>query len=161
MHHPAPPPCLGDPVFHDDPSASWRRENIESAADMARVIEAVAALMERMGYSGKEVFAARLALEEAIANAHKHGHSGDWGVPVVLRYRVSVEVMAAEVQDQGRGFDPARVADPLDRKYLDQPSGRGLLLMRAYMSYVCFNEQGNRVRMAKRRAEAPPAGTGA
>ena len=63
--------------------------------------------------------------------------------PITLRYHVNENGVVAEVEDQGVGFDPAQVPDPLAPENLERPSGRGLLLMRAYMSQVCHNEQGN------------------
>ena len=51
------------------------------------------------------------------------------------------------VEDQGPGFDPGSLPDPTTRENIEKPSGRGLLLIRAYMSSVVFNEVGNRVTM--------------
>ncbi len=57
--------------------------------------------------------------------------------------------MVVEIEDQGLGFDPGEVADPLAPENLERPSGRGLLLMRTYMSNVCHNEQGNCICLCK------------
>ena len=50
-----------------------------------------------------------------------------------------------EVEDQGEGFDPDRVADPLATERLGQPGGRGLLLMRTLATDLVFNRRGNHV----------------
>ncbi len=55
------------------------------------------------------------------------------------------------VQDEGVGFDPAAVPDPTRPENVDIPSGRGIMLMRAYMTEVEFDPPGNRVRMTYRR----------
>lgn len=90
-------------------------------------------------------FAVRLALEEAVSNASRHGNSGDPKKKLELRYRVKPGEIVIEVEDEGRGFDPGVVPDPTAEENLEIPSGRGLMLMRAYMSEVSFNEEGNRV----------------
>ena len=105
----------------------------------------------RAGFPEKEIFAMHLALEEAIVNANKHGHQGDWTLPLAVHYCVSADGVVAQVEDQGPGFAPAEVADPLAPENLERASGRGLLLMRSYMSDVCHNERGNCVCLCKRR----------
>lgn len=92
-------------------------------------------------------FAVRLALEEAVSNASRHGNSGDPKKKLELRYRVKPGEIVLEVQDEGRGFDPNVVPDPTAEENLEIPSGRGLMLMRAYMSEVSYNDDGNRVTM--------------
>ena len=57
------------------------------------------------------------------------------------------------VRDQGPGFNPSTLPDPTSPQYLDRPSGRGLLLMRAFMDDVQFNETGNEVTLVKRRVK--------
>ena len=56
------------------------------------------------------------------------------------------------IRDEGPGFDPATLPDPTAPEYLERPHGRGLMLMRTFMSEVHYNSQGNEVRMVKRRA---------
>jgi serine/threonine-protein kinase RsbW len=55
---------------------------------------------------------------------------------------------------QGEGFDPDAVHDPLAPENLDKPSGRGLLLMRHYLTRLQYNGRGNRVTLGKRRSPA-------
>jgi CheY-like chemotaxis protein/anti-sigma regulatory factor (Ser/Thr protein kinase) len=55
------------------------------------------------------------------------------------------------VRDDGKGFDPSTLPDPLDPANLEKASGRGLLLVRTFMDEVHYNERGNQVRMVKRR----------
>ena len=54
------------------------------------------------------------------------------------------------ITDQGSGFDPNDVPDPTVEENLQKPTGRGIMLMRAYMDEVRFNEKGNQVHMVKR-----------
>jgi CheY-like chemotaxis protein len=55
------------------------------------------------------------------------------------------------VRDEGRGFDPRRIPDPTAEANLTKASGRGLLLMQAFMDKVVYNKRGNEVTMTKRR----------
>ena len=122
----------------------WQEATVQSAADIERALGAVtAAAAATVGFSEKETLRLRLALEEALVNAHKHAHQGDWAKPITLRFHVNENGVVAEIEDQGVGFDPAQVPDPLAPENLERPSGRGLFLMRTYMSQVCHNEQGN------------------
>jgi serine/threonine-protein kinase RsbW len=127
----------------------WHRKELESEADMRRLVQAISQAMAQAGYSEKEVFAMRLALDEAIMNAYKHGHHGDWTTPITVRYHVHANGVVAQVEDQGPGFDPEQVPDPREPENLLRPSGRGLFLMNAYMSGVCHNERGNCVCFCK------------
>jgi serine/threonine-protein kinase RsbW len=106
------------------------------------------------GYADKEIFGVRLALEEAIVNAVKHGNRNDPARSVHLRYRLTSQRVLLEIEDEGNGFDPHQVPDPLAPENLERSGGRGLLLMRTYMNSVRYNRRGNRVTMCKRRCNS-------
>jgi hypothetical protein len=61
------------------------------------------------------------------------------------------------IRDDGHGFDTTRLPDPTDPAILERPSGRGLILIRAFMDEVSFNASGNEISLIKRRAERQPA----
>ena len=61
-------------------------------------------------------------------------------------------------RDEGPGFDPATVPDPTDPANLEKASGRGLLLIRAYMDEVIHNRTGNQVTLVKRREASASLG---
>jgi CheY-like chemotaxis protein len=73
--------------------------------------------------------------------------------------RIEVEVRLAReravfvVRDEGCGFNPALLPDPTDPANLDKVTGRGILLMRAFMDQVEFNPRGNEVTMIKQQRE--------
>jgi serine/threonine-protein kinase RsbW len=135
-----------------NPNEEYCRVSVRAAAEIGRVADTVVARMAAAGYPDKDRFAVRLALEEAVANAVKHGHRGDPTKRVRVRYQVRGDRVLLEVEDQGAGFDPRRVPDPLDPENLDKPSGRGLLLMRSYATWLHFNERGNRVTLCRARS---------
>lgn len=103
---------------------------------------------EQAGYPKASCFALRLAIEEAFSNAFQHGHR-DLGpeVDIGLAWEISPERITIVVEDQGPGFNPETLADPTTEENIEKPSGRGLLLIRAYMSRIDFNDAGNRVTM--------------
>jgi serine/threonine-protein kinase RsbW len=96
-------------------------------------------------------FAMRLALEEALANAFRHGNRDDPRKSVTIHYRVDADAATIEVRDEGEGFDPAAVPDPTEPENVEIPCGRGIVLIRAYMTDVTYLPPGNHVRMVFRR----------
>ncbi|MDX2147985.1 MAG: ATP-binding protein [Planctomycetota bacterium] len=133
---------------------SNRRDQIDHVQN--EVVDAA----ERLGYSKTARFAIRLALEEAVSNAFRHGHAGlPPETPVRVEYTLTPEVIRIAVEDQGPGYDPSHVPDPTLDANLEQLSGRGLTLIRAYMASVRHNDRGNRLEMEYRNP-TPPASQG-
>jgi serine/threonine-protein kinase RsbW len=132
-----------------------RRESIRNAKDtVERVQNELVAAMERQGYAKASIFAVRLAFQEAISNAFNHGHKHlPEDVTVDVGFTVDDSEVTLHVEDQGPGFDPNRVPDPTADENLEQTSGRGVLLIKAYMSRVTYNDRGNRVEMTYRKPQ--------
>lgn len=65
--------------------------------------------------------------------------------------RLTVDEVEVVIRDEGPGFDPSKLPDPTDPMFLDRPSGRGVMLMRAFMDDVAYNAQGNEVTLRRRR----------
>jgi serine/threonine-protein kinase RsbW len=122
---------------------AWQVHCLSSFDEMARVIDVVLALLADLGYSRKDLFATRLVLEEAICNAIKHGHRCDPTKVVEVRYLVEADYFLVEVEDQGPGFDPARIPNATATDNRERPSGRGLLLMHCYAAWIRYNRAGN------------------
>jgi serine/threonine-protein kinase RsbW len=121
----------------------WWRARIRSLREIGPALEAVIVAMTAEDYSTRDIFAVRLALEEALVNAIKHGHCGDQAKVVRFRCWGSAEEVAATVVDQGDGFCPDDVPNPLAEGNLERADGRGLLLMKAQATFLCFNARGN------------------
>lgn len=115
-----------------------------------QVEQCLIAELRRHNYPDKCIFAVRLALEEALANAIKHGNRLDPAKTVTVRFCVEPDRIKLIVTDQGVGFDPDIVPDPTTDEHLEDPNGRGITLMRAYMDEVSYNSHGNEVSMVKR-----------
>lgn len=118
-------------------------------AEARRVQEAIEGQLRLFTSTDQEVFSVRLALEEALVNAIKHGNQMDRAKAVHVSYRFLADRFEIHITDEGQGFDPADVPDPTDVENLERPCGRGLMLMRHYMSEVAYNARGNSVHMVK------------
>ena len=77
-----------------------------------------------------------IAVREAVANAIRHGNHEDPDKRVEIDFQVEDGEVVIEVQDEGEGFDPSDVRDPLADENLMRPSGRGLLFMRNFMDTI-------------------------
>ena len=103
------------------------------------------------GYDQDVCFAIRLALEEAIVNAIKHGNGCDPLKKISISAYVGTDKTDITIADEGKGFDPKSLPDPTADENLEKLGGRGIMLMRAYMDQVLFNGRGNEVRIIKNR----------
>ncbi len=99
-------------------------------------------------YEEREVFSIKLALEEALINAIKHGNQMDKNKKVLIRYRIHSERFDIRIIDEGNGFNPEEVPDPMAVENLERACGRGLLLIRHYMTEVVYHPPGNRLSMS-------------
>jgi CheY-like chemotaxis protein/anti-sigma regulatory factor (Ser/Thr protein kinase) len=116
-----------------------------------------------------------VALEEALTNALYHGNldisSDQRGTPgyrdlilarraqppyqerrIEVEARITRSEAAFAIRDEGTGFNLAALPDPTDPANIEKASGRGILLMRAFMDEVLYNDAGNAVVLVKRRA---------
>ncbi|HEX2463761.1 MAG TPA: ATP-binding protein [Thermoanaerobaculia bacterium] len=94
-----------------------------------------------------------IAVREAVANAIKHGNHLDPGKKVEIDLRVEGEDLIISVLDEGNGFDPGRVADPLQPENLLKPDGRGIFYMGKFMDGVEYRFRdggGTEVTLRKR-----------
>jgi len=141
---------------HAGTPAEWRREiELPSERGASRLI--MEDLLEQLGVHGwppSDIFAIHLAAEEAIVNAIVHGNKLDTSKVVRVACVVSPSLARIEVTDEGAGFDPASVPDCRIEERLEAPNGRGVMLMRTFMTRIEYNTRGNRVLMEKQR---PPA----
>ena len=129
------------PAFRCELTLRELREGLETAQAVAA--EALAA----RGYEEGAMFAVRLAIEEAVVNAFRHGNLSDPNKVVFFRAAIDDSQAEFEVEDQGPGFDPRLIPDPTDEDNLEIPSGRGVMLIKAYMTEVEYVKPGNKLRM--------------
>ena len=100
-----------------------------------------------------------VAVRESVINAIKHGNREDYGKIVTVEFVVAPSTdpdeLVVRVLDQGEGFDPEEVADPLAPENILKSSGRGIFFMRNFMDDVTLKraaEGGMEVRMVKKLA---------
>jgi serine/threonine-protein kinase RsbW len=131
------------------PVDDWNHSCLSTLGAIIPCVAEVTEAMAALGYSPEDVFGVRLALEEALVNAVRHGNRNDPAKRVEVRHSVTRDRVLLEVEDQGRGFDPLRVPDPTAPGNLERPGGRGLLLIHAYTSWVRYSERGNAITLCK------------
>jgi serine/threonine-protein kinase RsbW len=115
--------------------------------------EQIAALV---GFDADESLNVGIAVREAVINAITHGNGRDPARSVDIALEARPEGFRATVRDQGLGFDPATTPDPTSRENLLAPTGRGLLMVRAFVDEVEFRYReglGMEVTLTK---HAPP-----
>jgi serine/threonine-protein kinase RsbW len=110
-------------------------------------------LVKAQGFDGQSQFAIQLALEEALINAIKHGNKLDPAKNVHVEATVTPKQTEIIVEDEGPGFDRTCVPDPTAEENLAKCSGRGILLIEAYMHEVEYSKGGRRLRMVRRNDE--------
>jgi serine/threonine-protein kinase RsbW len=97
-------------------------------------------------------------VREAVANAIKHGNRLDPAKRVEVEVAIDGGFVEIRVSDEGQGFDPAAVRDPLAPENLFRTNGRGIFYMRRFMDEVSYDAAasgGTSVRMRRRIAAEP------
>jgi serine/threonine-protein kinase RsbW len=110
--------------------------------------------LAELGWGTSDLFGIEMALEESLTNAIRHGNRLDESKLVVAECKTSRERFWLRVQDQGPGFKPEHVPDCTSDDRLECLGGRGLALIKAFMTRVDYNDCGNCVTMEKVRAAA-------
>jgi len=108
--------------------------------------------LQSLGWDGRDLFGVNLALEESLSNAIRHGNRSDESKEVLVECKASPQKFWLKVTDEGLGFKPQNVPDCTADENLDCPGGRGLALIKAYMTSVEYNNCGNCVTMEKHRS---------
>ena len=113
--------------------------------------------LKRCDFSEQSIFAVKLALEEALSNAVKHGNKCDCSKTVTVRYAVTEERAVVIIRDEGPGFIPDDVPDPTTPDRLPLPNGRGIMLVCAYMDEVQYRDHGREIYFVKYRKQPTPS----
>ena len=124
---------------------------VSDLSSIRKLEEDILDAVRQFGYSEPAQFSIRLAVGEAVNNGIRHGNRRDEAKRVRVDLLVDANHTSVTVTDEGPGFSPDNVPDPTRDENLDKPSGRGIMLIRAYMDEVSYNEQGNQVYMVKKR----------
>ena len=133
---------------------SWTAERRLASRPGAHVphMEEILRELKMLGWGGRDLFGVELALEESLSNAIRHGNRLDHSKQVLVQCKISPERFWIRVRDEGAGFQPDEVPDCTDVENLECAGGRGLALIKAYMTRVEYNKRGNCVTMEKVRS---------
>jgi serine/threonine-protein kinase RsbW len=134
------------------------RLEFTSAFEMLDLVQVVSDHVGRdVGLDDDAVHWVGVAIRESVINAIKHGNQNDAAKHVFVDFETASGSGPAElnirVRDQGPGFDPDHLADPLAPENLLKASGRGIFLIRSFMDDVILQrapEGGMEIRMTKR-----------
>ncbi len=119
-------------------------------AEARDVQERIIGLMEQNAWPMRDCFGVRLSLEEALVNAIKHGNRMDPDKKVYVACELTDDEVKVVIEDQGDGFKVEGVPDPTDDENLEKPSGRGIMLIRSFMTGFRYNDKGNQLTMSKK-----------
>lgn len=114
-----------------------------------------------LGFDDDELHRIGIAVRESLVNAVTHGNRFHGRKKVHLRVLVSPDCLTIEIGDEGAGFTRETVPDPLSAENLLRHSGRGLLMMQAFMDEFTVTPRegaGTLVRMIKKRQSGSTPG---
>lgn len=110
-------------------------------------------LADSIGFGEDEKDSLAIAITEVTANAVYHGNKSDPKKKVHVRFTTQDDSMTITIRDEGEGFDPHKIADPLHPENLLKDSGRGVYIIRALMDEVSFDfsKGGTEVTLVKKK----------
>lgn len=137
---------------HDEPN---RVEiDIRSSFEMVDLVQVVfESLSSQVGFGSDDSHWMSVAIRESVTNAVRHGNKMDPEKRVVVRFEYEESEFSVSVSDEGEGFDPQEIPDPLAEENLLRASGRGIFFMKNFMDDVHYHfepQRGTRVTMLKR-----------
>jgi serine/threonine-protein kinase RsbW len=127
-------------------------ESVDSAEEL------VLKVAREAGFPEEELHKISMAVRETVVNAVVHGNRYSAHKKVHLSACLDQDRLLVTVADEGSGFDPDSLPDPLAEENLLHQSGRGLLLVRAFVDEFQvrkLNPTGAEVRLVKRLTHAP------
>ena len=141
-------------------AATTVRMTLESDFRLVDVVHSASETMAQIaGFDEDDALNVGIAVREAVINAMKHGNGSDRSKKVGVVLQATPASIKARVKDQGLGFDPDATADPRQADNVLRTSGRGLLLIRAFVDRVDFKYRegrGMEVTLVKKRAARKP-----
>jgi len=122
-------------------------KNVEVAEEITRRVAGTA------GFDEDEQQRIEMAVHESMINAIWHGNKNDSSKSVWLQFKIHRDRLEIHIRDQGNGFNPNHIPNPLENQNLLNVSGRGIFLIRAFMDEFKvenLNGAGTEVTMVKR-----------
>jgi len=157
MASPAPAEAANSPV--SAPSRERRSFKMSSTMKSVEEVEAAAdRLATEAGLDEDQRFHIAMAVREAAINAVLHGNEYDPGRQIEVSLENTGRDLVITIADQGRGFDPGKVPDPLAQENLLRGTGRGIFLIRSLMDEVHFRQLDPGTELTLVKHLAPVAG---
>jgi len=141
-------------------AATTVRMTLESDVRLVDIVHSASETMAHLaGFDEDDALNVGIAVREAVVNAMRHGNRADRAKKVGVVLQATGNSVKARVKDQGAGFDPGATADPTAGDNVLNTSGRGLLIIRAFVDKVDFKfreGRGLEVTLVKKRAARKP-----
>jgi len=112
-----------------------------------RVEQFLLKMNSSLKFSDEQLGTLLVVVTEAVNNAIIHGNKRNASKRVVVTGTVQDHLLVIKVKDEGKGFDPQGIPNPIDEGNLLRESGRGVFLMRQLAENVSYNSRGNEVTM--------------
>lgn len=128
-----------------------KRTLVTDLDNLSEVETLVASLAEKGGLSDDQMQSLLLAASEATTNAMLHGNKMDESKYVFIVTEITDSDVRYSVEDEGDGFIPSDLPDPLNPENLLKPSGRGVFLMKTYCDAVQFDKGGRKVTLIMKK----------
>ncbi|HTH26685.1 MAG TPA: ATP-binding protein [Vicinamibacterales bacterium] len=132
-----------------------------SAFDMLDFVQAVSDHVGKAaGLDEDQLHWVSVAVRESVVNAIKHGNKNDPNKRVIVEFSpvppTASDELVIRIEDQGEGFVPEEVADPLAPENILKSSGRGIFLIRNFMDETVLKKTqgGMEIRMVKKLQKA-------
>ena len=116
-----------------------------SYAELERVEGLLNQLQQALGFDDDFYARLMLSVSEAATNAIVHGNKLDLSKKVMIQAKANTTILTFTITDEGNGFDPEDIANPVDEENLLNTSGRGVFLMREYTDEIEFQDDGRKL----------------
>jgi serine/threonine-protein kinase RsbW len=109
-------------------------------------------LAKRIGFSEDELDSLAISVTEIVANAIYHGNKRDHTKRVFIKFVSDARSLKIYIRDEGPGFNPAHVANPLAPENIFKESGRGIFIVKTLMDDVRFKfcKKGTEIILTKK-----------
>ncbi len=136
-----------------DSSKTYRLQ-VPSVPDrITEVDDFLESILREVGVAEETIADVAIAVTEIVNNAIDHGNAGNPAKMVRMSVAIATDELQIEVTDEGGGFDPEGVADPLAQENLLREVGRGIFIVRHLMDTVEIDAKpgrGTTVRITKK-----------
>jgi serine/threonine-protein kinase RsbW len=107
--------------------------------ELNRIEQLTEKIAKKLDFSEDQQDNLAIAVTEAVGNAIVHGNKKDPHKKVYIAFQLGEDRVEVSVRDEGEGFDPDTLTDPLDPNNLMKESGRGIFILKSLMDDVSFS----------------------